>query len=132
MPFADQDEFAQQDARVNTANSLETKKPIAIIGDQDERSCIQSIRGGGTICVLGLGNEAVPLLMKEFIWKEAKLIASRVSQGEFKEAIKNLEQNRLNPQSIITDILNPEHIQKGFELLETEPDKHLKIMLKFI
>jgi 2-desacetyl-2-hydroxyethyl bacteriochlorophyllide A dehydrogenase len=96
------------------------------------RSCIQSIRGGGTICVLGLGNEAVPLLMKEFIWKEAKLIASRVSQGEFKEAIKNLEQNRLNPQSIITDILNPEHIQKGFELLETEPDKHLKIMLKFI
>jgi threonine dehydrogenase-like Zn-dependent dehydrogenase len=95
------------------------------------RSCIQSIRGAGTVCVLGLGNEPLPLLMKELIWKEAKLVASRVSQGEFAEAIENLEQGRLKPQAMITDELNPADIQKGFEMLEQDPDNHLKIMLNF-
>jgi threonine dehydrogenase-like Zn-dependent dehydrogenase len=95
------------------------------------RSCIQSIRGAGTICVLGLGNDTVPLLMKELIWKEARMIASRVSHGEFAEAIENLERNYLNPQVMITDILNPEEIQKGFEMLETDPENHLKIILRF-
>ncbi|PCJ98059.1 MAG: hypothetical protein COA50_03800 [Flavobacteriaceae bacterium] len=95
------------------------------------RSCIQSIRGAGTVCVLGLGNEPVPLLMKELIWKEAKLVASRVSHGEFTEAIDNLEKNLLKPEAMITDTLEPKDIQKGFEMLEEDPDNHLKMMLKF-
>lgn len=40
------------------------------------RGCIQSIRGAGTVCVLGLADEPYPVLMKELIWKEAKIIAS--------------------------------------------------------
>lgn len=95
------------------------------------RSCIQSIRGAGTVCVLGLGSEPVPLLMKELIWKEAKLVASRVSHGEFAEAIENLEKGLLKPAAMITDVLHPSEIQKGFEMLERDPDNHLKIMLKF-
>ena len=95
------------------------------------RSCVQSIRGAGTVCVLGLGNEPVDLLMKELIWKEAKLVASRVSHGEFGEVIGHLEEGNLKPEAMITDTLAPEDIQKGFELLEAEPDNHLKMMLKF-
>jgi threonine dehydrogenase-like Zn-dependent dehydrogenase len=95
------------------------------------RSCIQSIRGAGTVCVLGLGKDPVPLMMKELIWKEAKLVASRVSHGEFAEAIENLEQGRLKPQAMISDVLKAEDIQKGFEMLEQEPENHLKIMLQF-
>jgi threonine dehydrogenase-like Zn-dependent dehydrogenase len=95
------------------------------------RSCIQSIRGAGTVCVLGLGNDMVPLLMKELIWKEAKLVASRVSHGEFPEAIKNLEQGRLKPEAMISDVLRPVDIQKGFEMLDKDPDNHLKVMLNF-
>ncbi len=95
------------------------------------RSCIQSIRGAGTICVLGLGDEALPILMKELIWKEATLVASRVTQGEFAETIENLEKGRLKPDALITDTINPRDIQKGFEMLDKEPDQHLKIMLKF-
>ena len=69
--------------------------------------------------------------MKELIWKEAKLVASRVSHGEFAEAIEHLEQGRLKPQAMITDVLNPADIQKGFEMLDEDPDNHLKIMLNF-
>jgi threonine dehydrogenase-like Zn-dependent dehydrogenase len=94
------------------------------------RGCIQSIRGAGTVCVLGLGDEAVPLLMKELIWKESKIVASRVSHGEFAESIENLEKGTLKPDALITDILNPDEIQHGFEILEEEPENHLKILIK--
>jgi threonine dehydrogenase-like Zn-dependent dehydrogenase len=95
------------------------------------RSCIRSIRGAGTVCVLGLGDEPTPLLMKELIWREGTLIASRVSHGEFAETIENLEKGTLKPDALVTDILNPNEIQKGFEMLEDEPENHLKILLKF-
>lgn len=95
------------------------------------RSCIQSIRGAGTVCVLGLSNEAVPVLMKELIWKEAKIVASRVSHGEFEDAIENLEKGNLKPEAMITDTIPPSDIQKGFEMLESNPDRHLKMLLDF-
>jgi threonine dehydrogenase-like Zn-dependent dehydrogenase len=95
------------------------------------RGCIQSIRGAGTVCVLGLGDEPVPLLMKELIWKEAKIMASRVSHGEFAETIRNLEKGILQPDALITDVLEPVKIQQAFTMLEEEPQNHLKILLKF-
>lgn len=95
------------------------------------RGCIQSIRGAGTVCVLGLGSDPAPILMQELIWKEGSIIASRVSHGEFAETIKNLELGTLKPDALVTDILPPSKIQKGFEMLEDEPENHLKILLKF-
>ncbi len=95
------------------------------------RSCIQAIRGAGTVCVLGLGDEPSPLLMKELIWKEGKIVASRVSHGEFAETISHLDMGNLKPQALISDVLPASEAQKGFELLENEPEKHLKILLEF-
>jgi 2-desacetyl-2-hydroxyethyl bacteriochlorophyllide A dehydrogenase len=95
------------------------------------RSCVNAIRGAGTVCVLGLGDEPLPVLFKEMIWKEAKIVASRVSHGEFAETIAALEAGRLKPEALITDVLSPAEAQKGFEMLEKEPDRHLKILLEF-
>jgi len=95
------------------------------------RGCVQSIRGAGTVCVLGLGDEPVSLLIKELIWREGTIVASRVSHGEFSETIENLNRNTLKPDALITDILNPEDIQYAFEMLEKEPGNHLKVLLKF-
>ncbi|MCE1198245.1 MAG: alcohol dehydrogenase catalytic domain-containing protein [Marinilabiliales bacterium] len=94
------------------------------------RTSIQSIKGGGTVCVLGLGDHPVEILMKELIWKEAKIIASRVSHGEFAKAIDALEKKKVNPLGMITGILNLEDAQKGFDMLEKDPANHLKILLK--
>ncbi|MBN1107629.1 MAG: alcohol dehydrogenase catalytic domain-containing protein [Bacteroidales bacterium] len=95
------------------------------------RGCIQAIRGGGTVCVLGLSSEPSPIVMKELIWKEGIIMTSRVSHGEFAETIENMNRGSLRPDAIVTDILHPSMTQKGFEMLEEEPEKHLKIMLKF-
>jgi L-gulonate 5-dehydrogenase len=94
------------------------------------RTCINAIKGGGKICVLGLSDHPSEILMKELIWKEAKIIASRVSHGEFSKAIEALENGSLNPDKMITGILKLEDAQKGFVLLEKDPANHLKILLK--
>lgn len=95
------------------------------------RGCIQAIRGAGKVCVLGLSSEPSPIIMKELIFKEGTIITSRVSHGEFAETIENLNRGTLKPDAIVTDILHPSKTQEAFEMLEKEPQKHLKIMLKF-
>lgn len=94
------------------------------------RTCINAIKGGGKVCVLGLSDHPSEILMKELIWKEAKIIASRVSHGEFAKAIEALDSGTLNPGKMITGILPLDEAQQGFEFLENEPWKHLKILLK--
>ncbi|MCX6238682.1 MAG: zinc-binding dehydrogenase [Bacteroidia bacterium] len=95
------------------------------------RGCIQSIKGGGTVCVLGLSDEAAPIVFKELIWKEARIITSRVSHGEFAEAIDQLAKGNLNPEALISEIMPTEQIQKAFELLESNPERYLKILIDF-
>jgi threonine dehydrogenase-like Zn-dependent dehydrogenase len=94
------------------------------------RTCINVIKGGGKVCVLGLSDHPSEILMKELIWKEAKILTSRVSHGEFAKVIEALDKGTLNPGKMITGILKLEDAQKGFDLLENEPAKHLKILLK--
>lgn len=93
------------------------------------RGCVQSIRGAGTVCVLGLGNDPAPVLFKELIWKEARIVASRVSHGEFAETIDHLEKGTLKPGALITGVLPASETQKGFRMLESDKASHLKIML---
>lgn len=94
------------------------------------RTCINAIKGGGKVCVLGLADHPAEILMKELIWKEAKIIASRVSHGEFSKAIEALDNGSLNPGKMITGILNLDDAQSGFDLLENQPSDNLKILLK--
>ncbi len=96
------------------------------------RGCIQSIRGAGTVCVLGLADEPAPLFLKELIWKEAKIVASRVSHGEFKEAIENIEAGNLKPEKLITGILHASKANEAFAALEKDPANNLKIILDFL
>ena len=95
------------------------------------RACVQSIRGAGAVCVLGLGNDPVPVLMKELIWKEGIIMTSRVSHGEFAETIENMQKGKLKPDALVSDILHPSEAQKAFEMLHDEPAIHLKVLLKF-
>ena len=93
------------------------------------RQAVQSVRPAGTVCVLGLADDPVGLLMKELIWKEATLTTSRVSHGEFADAIAALAAGRLNPDAMISAEMPAAEAQQAFELLEAEPEQHLKILL---
>lgn len=95
------------------------------------RGCVQSIRGGATVCVLGLGNEPSGVVFKELIWKEGRIVASRVSHGEFAETIKNLELGTLKPDALISRILPASQTQGAFEILDKNPAENIKILLDF-
>jgi len=69
--------------------------------------------------------------MKELIWKEGKIITSRVSHGEFAETIENMKKGTLKPDALVSDILHPSEAQKAFEMLQNEPARHLKILFRF-
>ena len=94
------------------------------------RSAIQSIRGGGKVCVLGLGDEPAPIVFKELIWKEGEIITSRVSHGEFQEVILNLENGNLKPGALISKIMHASEIQRAFEMVQKETENYLKVLLK--
>ncbi len=95
------------------------------------RSCIQSLRGGGTVCVLGLSDEPSPIVFKELIWKEARIVTSRVSDGEFPDVIEHLKAGHLKPEALISKIMPGSEIQKAFEMVQKEKDRYLKILLDF-
>ena len=93
------------------------------------RSCIQSLRGGGKVCVLGLSDEPAPIVFKELIWKEAQIITSRVSDGEFTEVLDNLNTEKLKPDALISKVMHCSQIQEAFVLLQNEKEKYLKVLL---
>lgn len=93
------------------------------------RSCIQSLRGGGKVCVLGLSDEPAPIVFKEMIWKEAQIVSSRVSDGEFTEVLKNLDQGKLKPEALISKVMHGSQIQEAFTLIQNEKEKYLKVLL---
>ena len=93
--------------------------------------CIQSVRGGGNICVLGLGDDPMPILMKDLIFGEKKIIASRVSHGEMDEVMNQFNLGNLKPEILITNQMHASKAQEAFALLDAEPEKQLKILLEF-
>ena len=95
------------------------------------RGAIQSIRGGGRVCVLGLTDDPAPIVFKELIWKEASIIASRVSHGEYPTIIDQFGKGLLKPEILITSIMPGEQIQEAFEKVEKDPGNYLKILLQF-
>jgi threonine dehydrogenase-like Zn-dependent dehydrogenase len=95
------------------------------------RGAIQSIRGGGRVCVLGLTDDPAPIVFKELIWKEASIIASRVSHGEYPIIINQLDKGALKPEALITTIMPGDQIQEAFQKVEKDPGNYLKILLQF-
>ena len=95
------------------------------------RGAVQSIRGGGKVCVLGLSNDPAPVVFKELILKEATIIASRVSHGEYPTVIEHLEKGLLKPDALISDIMPARRVQEAFEKMENDPVNNLKILLDF-
>jgi threonine dehydrogenase-like Zn-dependent dehydrogenase len=95
------------------------------------RGAIQGIRGGGKVCVLGLTDDPAPVVFKELIWKEASILSSRVSHGEYPTIIEQFGKGTLKPEALITSIMPGEQVQEAFEKIEQDPANYLKILLQF-
>lgn len=91
---------------------------------------VKMIRNGGRIVTTGLGEQLSPVHFKTLVLKEAHIIASRVTLGEFPRAIQMLSRGLLHPDLLITDIRPLADITATFAQVDNQDPETIKIVLE--
>jgi threonine dehydrogenase-like Zn-dependent dehydrogenase len=91
---------------------------------------VKMIRSGGRVVTCGLGEQLSAVHFKTLVLKEAEIIASRVTRGEFPRAIQMLGRGLLHPDLLITDIMPLENITAAFAQVDREAPQTIKIVLE--
>ncbi len=89
----------------------------------------EAIRSGGRVLVLGQGTGEQPVAWKPFVWKEAEIITSRVSRGEFPRAISLVASGRMPAGKLITHEMSIAEAPEAFRLLDECTSGVVKILL---
>jgi L-iditol 2-dehydrogenase len=91
---------------------------------------VKMIRSGGRIVTCGLGEQLSPVHFKTLVLKEAQIIASRVTRGEFPRAIQMMSRGLLHPELLITEIRPLDDITAAFAQVEGEDPCTIKVVLE--
>ena len=90
---------------------------------------VKMIRSGGRIVTAGLGEQLSPVHFKTLVLKEAQIIASRVTRGEFPRAIQMMSRGLLHPELLITDVQSLGNVTQAFEQVDQDTPDTIKIVL---
>jgi 2-desacetyl-2-hydroxyethyl bacteriochlorophyllide A dehydrogenase len=90
---------------------------------------VRMIRSGGRIVTAGLGEQLSAVHFKTLVLKEAHIIASRVTLGEFPHAIRLMEKGLLHPELLVTDQIPIRDIAAAFEKVDRQDPGTLKVVL---
>jgi len=94
------------------------------------QQAVRMARHGGRIVVMGMGSQYTPVFWKEFVEKEVQLVGSRVTLGDFPRALSLMVQERFHPDLFISNEFPLEETGRAFRLLEEEPDRYLKFLIR--
>ena len=90
---------------------------------------VRMIRNGGRIVTAGLGEQLTPVHFKTLVIKEAEIIATRVTLGEFPRALKLMSKGLLHPDLLITGKVPLRAIDKAFTQVDSEDPETIKLVL---
>lgn len=90
---------------------------------------VKMIRNGGRIVTVGLGEQLSAVHFKTLVIKEAEIIASRVTLGEFPRAIRLLGKGLLHPELLITHQMALRNVTAAFDQLDREEASTIKIVV---
>jgi threonine dehydrogenase-like Zn-dependent dehydrogenase len=90
---------------------------------------VQMIRNGGRIVTVGLGEQRSDIYFKTFVLKEAVMIGSRVTMGEFPRAVRLMAKGLLHPELLITHQMPMRDVAVAFDKVDREEPETLKIVL---
>lgn len=90
---------------------------------------VKMIRNGGRVVAVGLGEQLTPVHFKTLVIKEASIIASRVTRGEFPRAIRTMSKGLLHPELLITDQIPMSEVSQAFEKVDREDPQTIKVVL---
>jgi threonine dehydrogenase-like Zn-dependent dehydrogenase len=88
---------------------------------------VKMIRSGGRIVTVGLGEQLSAVHFKTLVLKEAQIIASRVTLGEFPQAIRLLSRGLLHPELLITHEMPLHAVAAAFAQVDSEEPGTLKV-----
>ena len=87
------------------------------------------IRNGGRIVTAGLGEQLSAVHFKTLVMKEGRIIASRVTLGEFSRAILLMAKGLLHPDLLITDQVAMREITAAFDRVDRGDPNVIKVVL---
>jgi 2-desacetyl-2-hydroxyethyl bacteriochlorophyllide A dehydrogenase len=90
---------------------------------------VRMVRHGGRIVTAGLGEQTTAIHFKTLVLKEARIIASRVTLGEFARAVRLLAKRRLHPELLVTDRMPLREVAAAFEKVDREDPRTIKVVL---
>jgi threonine dehydrogenase-like Zn-dependent dehydrogenase len=90
---------------------------------------VKMIRSGGRIVTTGLGEQLSAVEFKSLVLKEAQIIGSRVTRGEFPRAIRLLSKGLLHPELLITHQMALRDIADAFAMVDREDPDTLKVVV---
>jgi 2-desacetyl-2-hydroxyethyl bacteriochlorophyllide A dehydrogenase len=90
---------------------------------------VKMIRNGGRIVTAGLGEQLSAVHFKTLVIKEAQIIASRVTRGEFPRAIRMMANGLLHADLLISDQMAMRDIGAAFDKVDQDDPQTLKIVL---
>ena len=90
---------------------------------------VRMIRTGGRIVTAGLGEQLTAVHFKTLVLKEAEIIASRVTLGEFPRAIRLMAKGLLHPELLVTHQMAMRDVTTAFEKVDREDPSILKVVL---
>lgn len=90
---------------------------------------VKMIRNGGRIVTAGLGEQLSSVHFKTLVLKEAEIIASRVTAGEFSRALRLMDRGVLHPELLITNENPIEEVAEAFAKVDAQAPEVIKIVL---
>jgi len=102
---------------------------IAVGQEAPLAQAVKMIRSGGRIVTAGLGEQLSAVHFKTLVLKEARIIASRVTLGEFPQAMRLLSRGLLHPELLITHRMPLHDVAVAFEQVDDEDPSTLKVTL---
>lgn len=101
------------------------------VGNQEAplAQAVGMIRNGGRIVTCGLGEQLTALHFKTLVIKEASIIASRVTLGEYPRAIRMMAKGLLHPELLITHNMPMRNVTEAFSIVDRDDPDTIKIVL---
>jgi L-gulonate 5-dehydrogenase len=93
-------------------------------------AAVGCLRHGGRALILGQGPGEQPVAWREFVWKEAEIVASRVSRGEFPRALELVASGRMPAARLVSHEMTIGEAPEAFRMLDEGRPGTVKILLR--
>lgn len=93
------------------------------------RSAVDLVAPSGTVVVVGISNDEVPLSVATFTRKEVNVLGSRNNSGLFGQAVDLVQRNQVRAAQLITHRFKFDEVPDAMEFVMTHADEAEKVLV---